>query len=242
VDTGRGDQPFTVHVTTADGAEERLDARAVIDASGTWRQPSPAGADGLPALGEHAAADFLSYQIPAASQEEALAGQHVVVVGGGHSALTAIIGLARIARDRPGTRVTWALRCAVASRTFGGGTADQLPERGALGIRAREAVDAGLVTMVTGFRVEQVRCAVGGAVLVAEDGRALPAAARVLVLAGFRPDLSFLSEMRLELDATLQAPPRVAAEIDPNVHACGDVAATRAATWRTPSRTCTWSA
>ena len=34
------------------GREARLDARAVIDASGTWRQPNPAGADGLPALGE----------------------------------------------------------------------------------------------------------------------------------------------------------------------------------------------
>ncbi|HMH94108.1 MAG TPA: FAD-dependent oxidoreductase [Streptosporangiaceae bacterium] len=229
VDAGRAGQPFAVHVTTAGGAEERLDARAVIDASGTWRQPNPAGADGLPALGERAAADFLSCQIPAASQEEALAGQHVVVVGGGHSALTAVNALARIARARPGTRVTWALRRAVASRTFGGGTADQLPERGALGIRAREAVDAGLVTMVTGFRVEQVRAAAGGAVMVAEDGRALPPAARVFVLTGFRPDLSFLSEMRLELDATLQAPVRLAVEIDPNVHACGDVAATGAA-------------
>jgi len=229
VDAGRGDQPFTVHVSTAGGAEERLDARAVIDASGTWRQPNPAGADGLPALGEHAAADFLSYQIPAASLEEALGGQHVVVVGSGHSALTAITGLARIARARPGTQVTWALRRAVASRTFGGGSADQLPERGALGIRAREAVDAGLVTMVTGFRVGQVRRTAGGAVVVAEDGRELPPAARVFVLTGFRPDLSFLTEMRLELDATLQAPVRLAVEIDPNVHACGDVAATGAA-------------
>jgi thioredoxin reductase len=229
VGAGRGGQPFTVHVTTVGGAEERLDARAVIDASGTWRQPSPAGADGLPALGERAAADLVSYQIPAASQEEALAGKHVVVIGSGHSALTAVTGLARIARARPGTRVTWALRRAAVSRAFGGGTADQLPGRGALGIRAREAVDAGLVTMVTGFRVEHVRRTAGGAVMVAEDGRALPPAEQVFVLTGFRPDLSFLSEMRLELDTTLQAPVRLAVEIDPNVHACGDVAATGAA-------------
>ena len=40
-------EPLTVHVTTADG-EERITARAVIDASGTWAQPNPLGGDGLP--------------------------------------------------------------------------------------------------------------------------------------------------------------------------------------------------
>ena len=50
VDAGRGDQPFTVHGTGPGGDEDKLHARAVIDASGTWRQPNPAGADGLPAL------------------------------------------------------------------------------------------------------------------------------------------------------------------------------------------------
>ena len=43
------------------------------------------------------------------------------------------------------------------------------------------------------------------------------------VKAGFRPDLSFLSEMRIELDPILQAPVRVAPEIDPNLHSCGSV-------------------
>jgi hypothetical protein len=84
--------------------------------------------------------------------------------------------------------------------------------------------------VVTGFRVERVAESGGGSViLAAEDGRSLPAADRVLVLTGFRPDLSFLSELRLELDTTLQAPVRLAAEIDPNLHSCGDVAATGAA-------------
>ncbi|MGL1260126.1 hypothetical protein ACSTKG_00015, partial [Vibrio parahaemolyticus] len=60
------------------------------------------------------------------------------------------------------------------------------------------------------------------AVLAAEDGRTLTAD-RVVVLTGFRPDLSFLSELRLDLDPTLQAPVRIAAEVDPNVHSCGSV-------------------
>jgi hypothetical protein len=43
------------------------------------------------------------------------------------------------------------------------------------------------------------------------------------VLTGFRPDLSFLSELRLDLDPVLQAPRELAGEIDPNVHSCGSV-------------------
>ena len=65
VSAGRAEQPFTVHVLS-DGVESRLEARAVIDASGTWTQPNPAGADGYPALGERAAAANGARQLPAA--------------------------------------------------------------------------------------------------------------------------------------------------------------------------------
>lgn len=228
VDAGRGDQPFTVHVQPSEGGEYRLTARAVIDASGTWGAPNPAGADGLPALGERAAADLLTYRIPDFRDRSDFEGRRTVVVGSGHSAITAVLALARMARRDPATTVTWALRRATTGNAFGGGQADELPARGGLGIRAKEFVDAGLVSLVTGFRVERVAADGDGVVLVAEDGRRL-AADRVVVLTGFRPDLSFLSELRLELDPTLQAPVRVAGEVDPNVHSCGSVAATGAA-------------
>lgn len=228
VDAGRGDQPFTVHVSPAQGEEYRLQARAVIDASGTWSTPNPAGADGLPAIGEAASVDLLSYRIPDFRDLAGFAGKHTVVIGSGHSAVTAVLALARMARRDPSTTVTWALRRATAGNTFGGGDADELPARGALGIKAKEHVDAGLVSLVTGFRVERVTRDGERPVLVAEDGRTLTAD-RVVVLTGFRPDLSFLSELRLELDPTLQAPVRIAAEVDPNVHSCGSVAATGAA-------------
>jgi hypothetical protein len=117
----------------------------------------------------------------------------------------------------------------VGDGTFGGGSADQLPERGALGQRAKRAVDSGAVELVTAFRTAEIRRDEGRAVLVAEDGRELPAADTVVVLTGFRPDLSFLSEMRLDLDPTLEAPRRIAADIDPNIHSCGSVQATGAA-------------
>ena len=70
--------------------------------------------------------------------------------------------------------------------------------------------------------------AAGQAVLISEDGRELPSADAVVVLTGFRPDLSFLSEVRLDLDPVLQAPRRIAPSIDPNVHSCGTAAPTLA--------------
>ena len=225
--SGHSKQPFSVHIADADGIESRVAARAVIDASGTWSQPNPAGADGLPALGETAASDRITYRIPDFASPERFAGAHTVVVGSGHSAATAVTALAGIARRHPGTRVTWVLRRGTVP-DVSGGTADVLPARGVLGLRAQEAVDSGLVDSVTGFRVASVTRLKGGVVLASEDGRELPAADAVVVLTGFRPDLSFLSEIRLDLDPTLQAPSRMAAVVDPNLHSCGTVRVTGA--------------
>jgi hypothetical protein len=230
VDEGRAEQPFVVHVENADGSEERIEARAVLDASGTWGQPNPAGADGLPALGERAAheAGVLGYRIPTLADAAALAGGHVIVVGNGHSAVTAVLQYVDVARSRP-LRITWVLRRGSVGTTFGGGDADELAARGALGTRACRAVDDGTVAMATGFRTARVDVVDGRAVLVAEDGRALDPADRVVVLTGFRPDLEPLRELRLALDERLEAPPLLASEIDPNIHSCGTVRATGAA-------------
>ncbi|AQA02712.1 flavoprotein [Mycobacterium sp. MS1601] len=226
VSPGRAEAPFVLHVADAEGAERRIQARAVIDASGTWGQPNPAGADGVPAFGERtaAASGVISYVPPTRAHASALAGKHVVVIGSGHSAMTAVIHLDEVVRQDPSTTVTWLLRRGVTGETFGGGAADELPERGALGVRSKEAVEAQRVSLLTGFRTERVDLVDDGAVVTAEDGRSLPPADHVVVLTGFRPDLSFLSEMRIALDPILQAPIKLAGSIDPNMHSCGSVA------------------
>ena len=225
VTPGRAEAPFVLHVTNAEGVECRVQARAVIDASGTWGQPNPAGADGVPAIGERAAAvaGVVSYVPPTLAQASALAGKHVVVVGSGHSAMTAVIQLGEVVRRDPSTTVTWLLRRGVTSDTFGGGTADELPQRGALGVRSKEAVEAQRVSLLTGFRTERIDLVDGRAVVTAEDGRSLPPADQVVVLTGFRPDLSILSEVRIAVDPVLQAPVKLAESIDPNMHSCGSV-------------------
>ncbi|MFF0133431.1 NAD(P)-binding domain-containing protein [Streptomyces mirabilis] len=226
VDAGRGEQPFTVHIQSADGREERLTARAVIDASGTWSVPSPMGADGLPALGEKTSADRIAYRVPdlnVPAVRARYAGRRTAVVGSGASAFTALALLADLAKENDGTHVVWILRRGIGASTYGGGEADQLPARGALGLRAKAAVDAGHASAATGFRTQAVEREGDQLVLVAEDGRRLEPVDEVIVLTGLRPDLSFLSEVRLGLDERLQAPTALAPLIDPNVHSCGTV-------------------
>ncbi|WP_192583339.1 FAD-dependent oxidoreductase [Streptomyces albicerus] len=227
VDADRDSQSLVVHLTTADGREERLFARAVIDASGTWTTPSPAGGSGLAALGERAATDRITYRVPDLKDPAVrarYAGRRTAVIGSGASAFTALATLADLAQDEPGTRALWILRRGISGSTFGGGEADQLPARGALGLAAKAAVDNGHADAVTGFRTEAIeRDGDGRLVLVAEDGRRLDPVDEVIALTGFRPDLSFLSEVRLGLDERLQAPTALAPLIDPNVHSCGTV-------------------
>lgn len=226
VDGGRKSQPFVVHTVDADGNEGRVLARAVIDASGTWDLPNPAGADGFPALGEAAASDRISYRIPADVSE--LAGSHVVVVGAGHSATHAVLRLSELARRAPGTRVTWLLRRGSAANVFGGGIGDELPERAALGSRARKVIDEGTVELATGFRVAEFRQGGDGLTVVAEDGREVTDVGHVFALTGFRPDTGILRELRIDLDPALEAVAGIASEIDPNLHSCGSVGATGA--------------
>jgi thioredoxin reductase len=219
-------EPLTVRVQTSAG-EQRITARAVVDASGTWTLPNPLGSDGLPALGEAAAADRIRYQVPDLTdpgERARYAGKRVAVAGSGHSALTALVAFADLAETAPGTHVQWLLRRGEVGATFGGGDADQLPARGALGRRARQAAAAGHISTVTGFRVSAVERAEDGAlVLESFDGSRVGPVDEVVVLTGFRPDLGFLSEVRLDLDPVLQAPRALAPLVDPNVHSCGTV-------------------
>ncbi|MFJ3962888.1 NAD(P)-binding domain-containing protein [Streptomyces sp. NPDC090036] len=226
VDADREAQPFVINYETAAGAEQRVWARAVIDASGTWTTPGPAGGSGLAALGERAAADRVTYRVPDLKDPAVrarYAGKRTAVIGSGASAFTALAYLADLAQDEPGTHSVWILRRGISGSTFGGGASDQLPARGALGLAAKAAVDNGYADAVTGFRTDAVEKSGERLVLVADDGRRLDPVDEVIVLTGLRPDLSFVSELRLGLDERLQAPLELAPLIDPNQHSCGTV-------------------
>ena len=158
VDSGREHDPFAVHLETAAG-RERLLAGAVVDASGTWTQPNPLGADGYPALGERETADRITYGIPDFNDPGVVrryAGRHVAVAGKGASAQGVLIGLAKLAKQDAGTRVSWLLRRPSVGDAFGGGDNDQLEQRGKLGQEAKASASSGVVASVTQFRTESV--------------------------------------------------------------------------------------
>jgi SAM-dependent methyltransferase/cation diffusion facilitator CzcD-associated flavoprotein CzcO len=221
---GRERAPFELRVRTGAGGEATLLARAVIDASGTWSSPNPLGANGLPALGEADARDRLAAGIPdvLGADRARYAGRRVLVVGSGHSAFNVLLDLVTLAAPAP-TAITWAVRRSEIGQMYGGGAADALPARGALGARLRDSVASGRVRLVTGFRVARVRRGADGVTVSALDGRDLGPFDEIVGATGFRPDLAMLAELRLGLDATVESPAALAALIDPNVHSCGTV-------------------
>lgn len=224
---GREERPFELVTINEHGIQTRHLARAIIDASGTWDNPNPGGASGVAALGERAAATRISYGIPdvLAAKRDRFAGRRVLVIGSGHSAMDSILGLQRLQRQEPNTTVLWAMRSMPTERTFGGLDDDQLSSRGALGERAKAAVDSGSVSLIAPFRVKEFRLE-GDAVAVTgevQDGDETVVVDEVIVATGFRPDFRALSELRLDLHPWLESARELGPLIDPNEHSCGTV-------------------
>ncbi len=221
---GREAAPFLLSVVSPDGTEEGILAKAVIDASGTYGSPNPLGASGVPATGERALADRIFYGIPdiLGAHRARYAGKRVLVVGSGHSAFNALLDLGELTESAPRTEITWAVRRRALGQIFGGGERDLLPARGHLGTMVRRLVEEGTVRLVTGFRVDHLGLTDEGVVVAGED-TVLPPVDELVATTGFRPDLSLLRELRLDLDPAVESPRALAPLIDPNVHSCGTV-------------------
>ena len=130
----------------------------MIDASGTWHSPNPAGANGLPAIGEMQAADRIAYGMPdvLGRDRARYAGKTVAVLGAGHSAIGTLTDLARLATEAPDTRPIWLLRGNDPAKAFGGGANDKLVARGELGAAFAALVTAGRIRVESEFRVSHL--------------------------------------------------------------------------------------
>jgi thioredoxin reductase len=224
---GRDESLFLVRTQTDSGTEDLL-ARAVIDASGTWSSPNPVGRSGINAIGEAAAreAGVVTSPLPdpLGADNERFAGHTVLVLGAGHSAANTLISLGRLRQSHPETVILWGLRgTANPVRLYGGGAADELPARGQLGTSLRRFVENGDITIVENTAVTAVDATDRVAVSLA-DGRVLTVDL-VVPATGFRPELSMLSELRLDMDQIVEAPRELGPLIDPQFHSCGTVSA-----------------
>ncbi len=220
--TGRDRQPFELRLENG----QTIDARAVIDASGTWSRPNPAGSGGVAVPGEFGN-PRITYGIPdvAGSQRDRYAGQRVLIVGSGHSAFNVVLDLLALADTAPNTRIVWVMRKESLDGVWGGGEADALAERGELGQRARRAVESGRIRVVTPFRIRSIQEHAGAMRVIGalrEHDYSIDAD-EIVVCTGFRPDLDMLREVRLGLDPWLECPAALGPLIDPNEHSCGTV-------------------
>ncbi|ROS30053.1 pyridine nucleotide-disulfide oxidoreductase [Rathayibacter sp. PhB127] len=223
---GRAGTPFLLRLDTPEGAVD-VTARAVIDTSGTYSTPNALASAGLDPIGAADVAEHLSHALPdvLGADRARFAGKRVLVVGAGHSAANTLIKLARLAREEPGTRITWAIRGTSPLRVFGSG-ADELEERGRLGGTVHQLVRAGAITLLDRFEIDRLEKTATGRVAVLgrrRKERESVEADVVVQATGFRPDLGMLREIRVSLDEIVEAPRALATLIDPNLHSCGTV-------------------
>jgi thioredoxin reductase len=223
---GRETAPFEIRYQNGQGPK-LMKADAVIDASGTWHSPNPAGANGLAAIGEQDVADRIAYGMPDVLGKERAryAGKTVAVLGAGHSAIGTLIDLAKLAEQAPGTRPIWLLRGSDPAKAFGGGANDKLVARGELGAVFAALVAAGRIELQSEFRVSHLIADGPRLVIAAISNRSARRviADELIVATGFRPDLDFVRELRIRLDPAIECPLALAPLIDPNEHSCGTV-------------------
>lgn len=197
-------EPFRLLVDGPQG--ERFDeADAVLDCTGTWGDPAPAGPGGLPVPGEAAAraAGLLRYgPVPVGD----LAGRRVLLLGDGASAVTVLQELLALS---PPARITW-LTPSSAVPGFHSPEDDVLPGRRALWTLGRQA--AARVDHRGGAWLAGVEVA-DGALRVALEGGDTLVVDHAVVATGFRPDNGPLRELQFHACWGSEGPMKLAADL-----------------------------
>jgi hypothetical protein len=192
----RGERPFRILVETP-GGEEVMEADAVLDASGVYGRPAAVGVGGIPARGERGLNGALIQHLDTLqSAAVGLADKDVLLVGHGHSAAGALAAMAA-APDPP--RIRWATR-SPNRRPCVEIAGDPLPERARVTAHANAlACDPpAFLTVERRVGVEAFTPREGRVAVTLGGGREAVVDA-VLGFTGYRPDLSFLSELALEV-------------------------------------------
>ncbi|WP_205625236.1 NAD(P)/FAD-dependent oxidoreductase [Aquimarina atlantica] len=224
---GRENKPFSIKVQEHENINY-YEAKAVIDATGTWNQPNPIGSGGVFAEGEQELNKHIFYGIPNVKAEhlERYKNKNVVVVGGGHSAINALLDLADIQKKYPKTQLNWVLRKDNMNKVYGGKQEDALEARGALGIRIEQLVNSGKLNVYTPFHILKLTKKEDGIQIIGDlngEIETINQIDEIVSNTGSRPNLEMIREIRTDLDASLESVFDLAELIDPNVHSCGTV-------------------
>lgn len=224
---GREKLPFVIQYFQ-DGDVRQVEARAIIDATGTWTSPNPIGSGGVYAVGEVDHRENIFYGIPDILHAHAdrYKNKRVLVVGSGHSSVNTILELDKLKERFPDTEINWVLRKKNIRDVYGGQEDDALEARGALGIKIEALVNNDRVNVYTPFQIQQIMKKDGRLSIIGfqDDQKfALPPVDEIISNTGSRPDFSFIREIRLNIDPSLESVSEIAELIDPNIHSCGTV-------------------
>ncbi|GAA1379154.1 FAD-dependent oxidoreductase [Peribacillus frigoritolerans] len=225
--TGKRDTvPFQLYVEV-NGDTTVIEAKAVIDSSGTWTNPNPILSNGIWTNAERQLHNQIHYGIPNVEQlENRYQNKTTVVIGSGHSAINALLDLATLQQKFTDTKIYWVLRKKQIHEVYGGQENDGLAARGELGIRIQQLVESGRINIFTPFHINGVYPTNGKITVTGElngEEFTLGDIEEIVVSTGFRPDISFLNEIRINLDSAVESINALAPLIDPNIHSCGTV-------------------
>ncbi|HVS15413.1 MAG TPA: hypothetical protein VMV46_15910 [Thermoanaerobaculia bacterium] len=210
--------------------ERVLLARSVFDCTGSYELPGWIGDGGIPAPGERALGARVVRRLPDLDVEAALwSGRRILLVGAGHSAQTAAVALAELARRAPrthatGALITWAvrrLRPAIAPDP-----ADPLPARRRLHAAAQALLEGadpavapragataiGLTAEDGAIRATLRRCHPSGSARGPEEPEEL-VVDRVLALVGASGDEGLYRELQVHACYATSGPMRLAAQL-----------------------------
>lgn len=223
----RANKPFILK-TEHQGKITYIEAKAVIDSSGTWNQPNPIGSGGVYAQGEEELKSSIFYGIPDVKHTHShrYKNKNVLVVGGGHSAINALLDLAELQESHSNTSIHWVLRKKDITSVYGGKEDDALEGRGALGIRIEALVNSGRLNIYTPFHILKLESTAHGIRVSGEQNgieKNIEGIHEIISNTGSRPNLDMIREVRVDLDASLESVFDLADLIDPNIHSCGTV-------------------
>ncbi len=206
--TNRSSSPFVINALNIETQEaERFYAAKVIDASGTWKSPSPLGGFGYKIPGEEN--ENIATGIPDVleSHRKTYLGKDTVVIGSGHSAIAVINDLVELKRQTGSGKVTWVVR---SDNTEGGACKPAiLPGRGELESGARSLYEKKEIRLINNFYAQNISETGNGKLFIngiREGRKSLVEADRVVVATGCRPDVAMTRELQLQYDHLFECP------------------------------------
>ncbi len=187
------------------GGEYLLDADFVFDATGGYRLGNGMGSGGLMAPGESASGPAVIRRLgDMEAALQAMRGGRILLLGHGHSAAHALLALRDASQGNREVSVTWAFRSRN-MRPFRETPDDPLPGRAAITAPANALAAAPPAFLDIRRGAALAALEKSGSRLKARFGAGDPVEVdAVFAFTGYRPDLSFLSELALDLAPATQ--------------------------------------